>query len=61
VTLPSGEQILQDRVPEAKRVLLTAYADTAAAIAAINQVGLDYYLIKPWDPPEEELYPVRGL
>jgi thioredoxin reductase (NADPH) len=45
-------------VPDAKRVLLTAYADTAAAIAAINQVDLDYYLIKPWDPPENELYPV---
>src|ERR1700742_178691 len=45
-------------VPEAKRVLLTAYADTDAAIAAINLVALDYYLLKPWDPPEEELYPV---
>jgi thioredoxin reductase (NADPH) len=45
-------------VPDAKRVLLTAYADTEAAIAAINQVALDYYLLKPWDPPEEELYPV---
>ncbi|MGO9488236.1 MAG: FAD-dependent oxidoreductase [Solirubrobacteraceae bacterium] len=44
--------------PEAKRVLLTAYADTEAAIAAINQVSLDYYLLKPWDPPEELLYPV---
>ena len=44
--------------PEAKRVLLTAYADTDAAIAAINQVSLDYYLLKPWDPPEEQLYPV---
>jgi thioredoxin reductase (NADPH) len=44
--------------PEAKRVLLTAYADTSAAIAAINEVSLDYYLLKPWDPPEEELYPV---
>src|SRR5436853_990220 len=44
--------------PEAKRVLLTAYADTEAAIAAINEVALDYYLLKPWDPPEEELYPV---
>jgi len=37
---------------------LTAYADTQAAIASINQVGLDYYLVKPWDPPEEKLYPV---
>jgi thioredoxin reductase (NADPH) len=45
-------------VPEAKRVLLTAYADTEAAIAAINQVALDYYLLKPWDPPEEQLFPV---
>jgi thioredoxin reductase (NADPH) len=44
--------------PEAKRVLLTAYADTEAAIRAINDVGLDYYLLKPWDPPEENLYPV---
>jgi thioredoxin reductase (NADPH) len=44
--------------PEAKRVLLTAYADTEAAIAAINEVGLDYYLLKPWDPPEEELFPI---
>ena len=41
--------------PEAKRVLLTAYADTDAAIAAINKASLDYYLLKPWDPPEEEL------
>jgi thioredoxin reductase (NADPH) len=45
-------------VPDAKRVLLTAYADTEAAIAAINQVALDYYLLKPWDPPEEQLFPV---
>jgi thioredoxin reductase (NADPH) len=45
-------------VPDAKRVLLTAYADTEAAIAAINDVDLDYYLLKPWDPPEEELFPV---
>ena len=44
--------------PEAKRTLLTAYADTQAAITAINEVGLDYYLLKPWDPPEEALYPV---
>jgi thioredoxin reductase (NADPH) len=44
--------------PEAKRVLLTAYADTSAAIAAINEVSLDYYLLKPWDPPEEQLFPV---
>ncbi len=45
-------------VPEAKRVLLTAYADTEAAISAINEAALDYYLLKPWDPPEEQLYPV---
>lgn len=44
--------------PDAKRVLLTAYTDTEAAIKAINEVKLDYYLIKPWDPPEEKLYPV---
>lgn len=44
--------------PSAKRVLLTAYADTEAAIKAINDVQLDYYLLKPWDPPAERLYPV---
>lgn len=44
--------------PEAKRVLLTAYSDTEAAIRAINNVGLDHYLLKPWDPPTEKLYPV---
>lgn len=44
--------------PEAKRVLLTAYSDTDAAIKAINKIQLDYYLVKPWDPPEEKLYPV---
>jgi thioredoxin reductase (NADPH) len=44
--------------PNAKRVLLTAYADTEAAIKAINDVKLDYYLTKPWDPPEEKLYPL---
>ncbi len=44
--------------PEARKVLLTAYADTAAAIASINSIGLDYYLMKPWDPPEQNLYPV---
>jgi thioredoxin reductase (NADPH) len=43
--------------PDAKRVLLTAYSDTDAAIKAINDVRLDYYLMKPWDPPEEKLYP----
>jgi thioredoxin reductase (NADPH) len=44
--------------PNAKRVLITAYSDTDAAIKAINTVQLDYYLVKPWDPPEEKLYPV---
>lgn len=44
--------------PEARRVLLTAYSDTDAAIKAINEAKLDYYLMKPWDPPEEKLYPV---
>ena len=44
--------------PDAKRTLLTAYADSEAAIAAINAVGLDYYLMKPWDPPDRCLYPV---
>jgi thioredoxin reductase (NADPH) len=44
--------------PDARKVLLTAYADTEAAIASINKVGLDYYLMKPWDPPDQNLYPV---
>jgi thioredoxin reductase (NADPH) len=59
-TLSGTDYLLQARrlAPEAKRVLLTAYADTEAAIAAINQVALDYYLLKPWDPPEEHLFPV---
>ena len=47
-----------DFYPTARRVLLTAYADTGAAIDAINVVDLDHYLLKPWDPPEEKLYPV---
>jgi len=47
-----------DIYPAARRALLTAYADTGAAIEAINVVDLDYYLLKPWDPPEEKLYPV---
>jgi thioredoxin reductase (NADPH) len=47
-----------DVYPRARRALLTAYADTGAAIDAINVVDLDYYLLKPWDPPEEKLYPV---
>jgi thioredoxin reductase (NADPH) len=58
--LAGTEYLVEARaiVPEAKRVLLTAYADTEAAIAAINDVALDYYLLKPWDPPEEQLFPV---
>jgi thioredoxin reductase (NADPH) len=44
--------------PAAKKALLTAYSDTQAAIKSINELGLDYYLMKPWDPPEKELYPV---
>src|SRR5215217_6808160 len=54
------EYLVQARTlaPGAKRLLLTAYADTEAAISAINDVALDYYLLKPWDPPEEQLYPV---
>jgi thioredoxin reductase (NADPH) len=47
-----------DLFPQARRALLTAYADTDAAIEAINVVDLDHYLVKPWDPPEEKLYPV---
>src|SRR5580693_1812751 len=57
----TGLQFLEaalDLYPGARRVLLTAYADTDAAIEAINVVDLDYYLLKPWDPPEEKLYPV---
>src|SRR5919198_2275012 len=58
--MPGTEYLVQARmiVPDAKRLLLTAYADTEAAIAAINEVALDYYLLKPWDPPEEQLFPV---
>jgi len=48
----------KEHAPEAKLVLLTAYADTDVAIKAINDIGLDYYLLKPWDPPDEKLYPV---
>ena len=47
-----------DLFPAARRVLLTAYADTDAAIDAINVIDLDHYLLKPWDPPEEKFYPV---
>ncbi|MGZ4269104.1 MAG: FAD-dependent oxidoreductase [Solirubrobacteraceae bacterium] len=58
--MPGTDYLVEARklVPDAKRVLLTAYADTEAAIAAINEVALDYYLLKPWDPPEEQLYPI---
>ncbi|MEM8533112.1 MAG: FAD-dependent oxidoreductase [Chloroflexota bacterium] len=48
----------QEYYPEAKRALLTAYADTDAAISAINTARVDYYLMKPWDPPDQQLYPV---
>lgn len=57
----SGTEFLEsamDVFPDARRALLTAYADTGAAVDAINIVDLDYYLLKPWDPPEEKLYPV---
>ena len=57
----SGVELLEQSIqifPEAKRVLLTAYADTEAAIRSINKAKIDYYLMKPWDPPEEHLYPV---
>jgi thioredoxin reductase (NADPH) len=57
----SGTQFLMEALklyPDARRVLLTAYADTETAITAINRIGLDHYLLKPWEPPEEKLYPV---
>ncbi|MUL37561.1 response regulator [Gloeocapsopsis dulcis] len=57
----SGVEFLEQALPifpTAKRALLTAYADTDAAIRAINSTQIDYYLLKPWDPPEERLYPV---
>ncbi len=57
----SGVQFLEAArriFPDARKILLTAYADTEAAIQAINQVALDYYLLKPWDPPAEHLYPI---
>ncbi len=57
----NGVEFLTDAMtlfPDAKRALLTAYADTDAAIGAINQSRIHYYLLKPWDPPEERLYPV---
>ena len=57
----SGVEFLAEAMkfyPKARKVLLTAYADTQAAIAAINLIGLDHYLMKPWSPPEQNLYPV---
>ncbi len=57
----SGTEFLTQAIklyPDSRRALLTAYADTEAAIASINEVGLDYYLMKPWDPPEQNLYPI---
>jgi thioredoxin reductase (NADPH) len=57
----SGVEFLEQAIPlfpDAKRALLTAYADTDAAIRAINTARVDYYLLKPWDPPEQNLYPV---
>jgi thioredoxin reductase (NADPH) len=57
----SGTEFLTEAIklyPEARKVLLTAYADTEAAIASINTIGLDHYLMKPWHPPEQNLYPV---
>jgi thioredoxin reductase (NADPH) len=57
----SGTEFLAEAMklyPQARKVLLTAYADTTAAIASINTIGLDYYLMKPWDPPEEKLFPI---
>ncbi len=57
----SGVEFLENAIevfPDAKRVLLTAYADTQAAISAINDVALNHYLMKPWNPPEDNLYPV---
>jgi len=57
----TGVDLLEQSIelfPDARRVLLTAYSDIDAAIRAINIVGLDYYLLKPWDPPDEKLYPV---
>lgn len=57
----SGIEFLSEALklyPDTKKVLLTAYADTDVAITSINSINLDYYLMKPWDPPEERLYPV---
>jgi thioredoxin reductase (NADPH) len=57
----TGIELLREALPlqpDAKRVLLTAYADTEVAISAINEIALDHYILKPWDPPQEQLYPI---
>ena len=57
----TGIEMLQEarhQAPGSKLLLLTAYADTDVAIKAINDIELDYYLLKPWDPPEQRLYPI---
>lgn len=57
----TGTELLKELIklfPDTCKVLLTAYADTEAAISSINQIGLDHYLLKPWDPPEQKLFPV---
>ena len=57
----TGVDVLRETLsiyPDAKKALLTAYADTEAAIGAINDVGLDHYIMKPWDPPDQKLYPI---
>jgi len=57
----TGTEYLEQAIkfyPEARKVLLTAYADTEAAISSINEIGLDHYLMKPWDPPDQNLYPI---
>ena len=57
----SGTEFLdkaREFYPEARKVLLTAYADTEAAISSINEIGLDYYMMKPWDPPDQNMYPI---
>jgi thioredoxin reductase (NADPH) len=56
-----GTEFLEEAIklyPHSKRILLTAYADTTAAIQSINEIDLDYYLVKPWDPPEQHLFPI---
>ena len=58
----NGVEFLQQGMrifPDSKRALLTAYADTSAAISAINQANINYFFMKPWDPPTEHLYPDR--